>query len=78
MMKFSVTDITCGHCVSAITKAILQLQANAKITVDLANKLVSVNSELNKEDIIEAIKEAGYTANHVEVSCCNPSHSCHS
>ena len=31
MMKFTVADMTCGHCVSVITKAILQLQDDAKV-----------------------------------------------
>jgi len=78
MMKFIVSDMTCGHCVSVITKAILQLQDNAKVEADLANHTVSVNSELSADEITAAIKEAGYMATTVKASCCSPSNSCHS
>ncbi|MDX5406233.1 MAG: heavy-metal-associated domain-containing protein [Chromatiaceae bacterium] len=77
MMKFNVADMTCGHCVSMITKAILQLQDNAKVTVDLASHTVMVEADLSAEDITDAIKDAGYMATAVKASCCNPANTCH-
>jgi copper chaperone len=78
MMKFHVADMTCGHCVSLITKAIMQLQADAKVETDLVNATVSVNSTLSPEEIAEAIEDAGYSVTSQKNSCCNPSNSCHS
>lgn len=78
MIKFYVSDMTCGHCVSVITKVILQLQDDAKVNADLVNGTLSVESELDADEIIEALKEAGYVATTTKTSCCNPSNSCHS
>lgn len=78
MMKFHVADMTCGHCVSLITRAILQLQDDAKVEADLVNATVSVNSTLSAEEIADAIKDAGYSATSQKSSCCNASKSCHS
>ncbi|MBU1309217.1 MAG: heavy-metal-associated domain-containing protein [Gammaproteobacteria bacterium] len=77
MMKFHVADMTCGHCVSLITRAILQLQDDAKVEADLVNATVSVYSTLSAEEIADAIKDAGYSATSQKASCCNPSNSCH-
>lgn len=76
MMKFTVADMTCGHCVSLITKAIVQLQADAKVDIDLASHTVAVQSDLTAEEIADAIKDAGYMASAVTGSCCNPSQRC--
>jgi len=78
MMKFHVADMTCGHCVSRITKAIVQLQADAKVEADLANATVSVHSTLSADEIIDAITDAGYTAVSQQSDCCDPTNSCHS
>lgn len=77
MMKFHVADMTCGHCASLITRAILQLQDDAKVEADLVNATVSVYSTLSAEEIADAIKDAGYSATSQKANCCNPSNSCH-
>lgn len=77
MLKFNVADMTCGHCVSVITKAILQLQDDAKVEADIANRTIAVSSDLTADEIQEAIKAAGYQASDIKTSCCNPQHSCH-
>ena len=76
MSTFIVSDMTCGHCVSVITKAILQLQDDAKVEADLAKHTISVSSDLSVDDIAGAIKDAGYMATEVTSACCNSSHSC--
>lgn len=45
-----------------VNKAIARLQADAKVTVDLAQQQVNVESALAAEDIIVALDEAGYPA----------------
>lgn len=78
MIKFNVPDMTCGHCVSEISKAIAVLQQDAEVTADIANRTVTVKSRLESEQIAAAIKEAGYMATEAKASCCSVSHSCHS
>lgn len=69
MMKFHVADMTCGHCVSRITKAIVQLHSDAKVEADLVDATVSVSSTLSAEEIIDAITDAGYTASSEKPGC---------
>ena len=67
MEAFRVDDMTCGHCVSTITKAIKATDKNAKVTVDLAQHLVMVEpTEASEQELRDAIAEAGYTPMPVE------------
>lgn len=59
---FQVDDMTCGHCVSAITKAVATLDERAKVNIDLASRRVEVTSaEADEAELQDAIKEAGYS-----------------
>lgn len=60
-MKLIVDNMSCGHCVKAVTKAINELDAKAVVTVDLARKEVTIEgSTLSQEAAIRAIDDAGY------------------
>ena len=62
MQVFRVEDMTCGHCVSTITKAIKAADKDAKVTIDLARHLVMVEpTEADAQALSDAIAEAGYT-----------------
>lgn len=62
MIAFEVNDMTCGHCVSTITKALKGADKDAKVTIDLAKHLVMVEpTEADANELGEAIAEAGYT-----------------
>ncbi|KTB67947.1 cation transporter [Pseudomonas allii] len=62
MQVFSVEGMTCGHCVRAVTQAVQSQDPAASVKVDLAAKEVGVESRLSAEQVIEAIKEEGYSA----------------
>jgi copper chaperone len=67
MIAFEVKDMTCGHCVSTITKALKATDKDAKVQIDLATHHVRVEPvSADAEDLAEAIKEAGYTPVSVE------------
>ena len=61
-MKFSVPDMSCGHCVATVTKAIKTLDAAAEVKVDLAGKTVTVDSSLPAPAVAKALEDAGYPA----------------
>jgi copper chaperone len=62
MLAYRVHDMTCGHCASAITKAIRDVDPGAKVAVDLAQHLVRIDAaESTAAGLREAIAEAGYT-----------------
>ena len=69
MEAFRVDDMTCGHCVSTITKAIKATDKDAKVTVDLVQHLVMVEpTEADAQALRDAIAEAGYTPVTVEAA----------
>lgn len=62
MITFEVNDMTCGHCVSTITKAVKAEDSNAKVQVDLSTHRVTIEpGSASTEELRDAIAEAGYT-----------------
>jgi copper chaperone len=62
MITFEVQDMSCNHCVGAITRAIEAVDAEAKVTADLATHRVRVDSaSADTATLAAAIEEAGYT-----------------
>lgn len=59
-MKFNVPDMTCGHCVASVTKAVKALDPAAEVKADLASKTVSVETALPAAAVAMALDEAGY------------------
>ena len=62
---YAVAGMTCGHCVSAVTEEVSALPGVTNVAVDLvagAISSVSVTSdaELDREQVAEAVDEAGY------------------
>ncbi len=62
MTRFSVPDMSCGHCTAAIEKAIKAIDATASVECDLDDHMVSVSSGLSPTALQSAILEAGYTS----------------
>lgn len=61
MYQFSVEDMTCGHCVSRVTKAVKAVDSKAEVDISLRDKRVNVRSGAGQDVIAEAIQHAGYT-----------------
>ena len=62
MVTFRVDDMTCGHCVSTITRAVKAADRDAKVRIDLLMHLVEIEpSGLDADALRNVIKEAGYT-----------------
>lgn len=62
MKTFQVNDMTCGHCVNAVTKAVKVIDPSAYVSVNLTTKRVEVESKTaDLRAIKAAIAEAGYT-----------------
>jgi copper chaperone len=60
--QFRVPDISCQHCVNAITKEVSGLAGVQRVQVDLDDKTVTVEHapQVTTEQIVAAINEAGY------------------
>ena len=57
---FTVEGMTCGHCEKAVTKALLALDAQAKVVIDRTQNKVQVASDKNREALAQAITDEGY------------------
>ena len=59
---FTVTGMTCGHCVHAVTTEVSKLAGVEDVQVDLSTGSVTVISDerLDDADISSAVDEAGY------------------
>lgn len=61
MIEFEVKDVTCGHCVATVTKAVAEVAPAAKVAIDLPTHTVRVDGASDAAAIESAIREAGYT-----------------
>ena len=76
MVTFQVNDMTCGHCVGTITKAVKAVDAKAQINIDLAKHLVEIESTgADATQLGAAINSAGYTPVPVAGAVASPGRS---
>lgn len=62
MLTFDVQDMSCGHCVASITKAVQAADPQARVEVDLARRRVQVQpGRSDLAAIRQAIAAAGFT-----------------
>ncbi|HHZ08341.1 MAG TPA: heavy-metal-associated domain-containing protein [Rhizobiales bacterium] len=60
MLKLTVPDMNCGHCVSAVTKAVKGVDAGADVAVDLDARTVTIRSDASADVLAAALSRAGY------------------
>ncbi len=65
MTKFSIPDMSCGHCKSAIEKAVKNVDDHAQVEVDLTTRKVTIKSKAEVDALVKAIKAEGYEAHPV-------------
>ncbi|PWV65835.1 heavy-metal-associated domain-containing protein [Plasticicumulans acidivorans] len=59
--RFTVPDMSCGHCVQAITQAVAAADPQAQTQCDLTTKIVTIgNAASEAQTLLEAIREAGF------------------
>ncbi len=59
-MKFRIDNMTCGGCARSVTATIKDLDENATVNIDVATKLVEVESSVSADQIIIALTEDGF------------------
>lgn len=62
MVELTVKNMSCGHCVNAVTQAAKEVDPGAEVNVDLDKAHVSIRSARPAADFIAKIGEAGYPA----------------
>jgi copper chaperone len=64
LLTYVVPEMTCDHCVSAITREVAQLPGVQTVSIDLVTKVVTVRGNaVDDAAVREAIDEAGFEAN---------------
>lgn len=59
-MKFEIANMTCGGCARSVTATIKDLDPNAQVNIDVATKLVDVQSSATLEQLTKALTEDGF------------------
>ena len=62
MIELTLPTMTCGHCVATVTRTVQQLDAGAKLEIDLPTHRVKIDSTLAQPVIEQALAEEGYPA----------------
>ena len=60
--KFKIEGMTCNHCAAHVRNSIEDIKGVEKVDVDLNGKNAVVSGEFSEEDVISAVKSAGYKA----------------
>jgi Cu+-exporting ATPase len=60
MYELTVADMTCKHCVGRVTKAVQEVDQQAKVEIDLPTGKVKIDSQADLGRIAQAIDDAGY------------------
>lgn len=60
--NWTVTGMTCGHCVASVTEEISELAGVESVDVDLATGAVTITSDqpVERDAVEAAVVEAGY------------------
>ncbi|WP_422367436.1 heavy-metal-associated domain-containing protein [Pelagibius sp.] len=59
MQTFVLQGITCNHCVTAITRAVQDIDPKARVSVETSTGKVDVESRADRAVLIEAMEKAG-------------------
>lgn len=62
MVVLKVTGMGCGSCVGKITKAVQALDQNARVEVDRATGIVSVDTDENAATLRDVVQKLGFGA----------------
>ena len=60
MLEFEIQSMTCGHCVSTVTRAIHAVDPQAKVEIDLPTHKLRVQTTQDRAGLVRALAEAGY------------------
>lgn len=62
MYEFEVKNLSCGHCVATVTRAVQAQDPKATVEVNLKTKRVSVQSSAGEIQLREAMAAVDYPA----------------
>lgn len=60
MQRFTLPDMSCGHCVATITEALKAADAEVLVDINREARTAAVHSTLPRETLAAVLTEAGY------------------
>lgn len=60
MQAFEIQSMTCGGCASHVTRAVKNLDPQARIEVDVKQRTVRIDTTEDRPSLVAALTEAGY------------------
>ncbi|WLI90697.1 heavy-metal-associated domain-containing protein [Massilia sp. R2A-15] len=60
MLTLSIPAISCGHCARAITEAVLELDPDARVQVDVERKTAAIDTRAEPAAVSARLAEEGY------------------
>ena len=60
MLDLKIPNMTCGHCVRALTEAVKAADPQAKVVIDLPTHKVQIDTHAPREVVLAKLAEAGY------------------
>jgi copper chaperone len=60
MLDFQIPNMTCGHCVRAVTEAVKAADPKAEVQIDLPSHRVQVQTSAERQAVVAKLAEAGY------------------
>ena len=62
MLDLQIPNMTCGHCVRAVTEAVQAVDPAAKVVIDLPTHKVQIETKAATAQMLARLAEAGYEA----------------
>ena len=62
MITLTLPNMTCQHCVRAVTQAAHEVDSTAKLNFDLVQHQVDIESDKPRQAFVDALAEEGYVA----------------
>jgi copper chaperone len=60
MFSLKVSEMTCGGCINAVTRAVQNQDPQAKVSADLTTQIVTLQTSLSPEVASQLITDAGF------------------
>ena len=60
MLDLQIPNMTCGHCVRAVTEAVKSADPEAKVVIDLPTHKVQIETDAPRAVVLAKLAEAGY------------------
>lgn len=64
-MNLSIPEMNCGHCRASVTEALIRLDPQARVEVDLPARTARVETGATEATVLAALAEIGFEAHSI-------------